>query len=34
MSVPHSRILGTGHYVPERVLTNQELEAKIDTSNE
>jgi len=34
MSVPHSRILGTGHYVPERVLTNQELEAKVDTSDE
>jgi len=34
MTAPHSRILGTGHYVPERILTNQELEAKVDTSDE
>jgi len=27
-------ILGTGHYVPEKVLTNQELEAMVDTNDE
>ncbi|GAV23693.1 beta-ketoacyl-ACP synthase III [Carboxydothermus pertinax] len=27
-------ILGTGHYVPERVLTNHDLERNLDTSNE
>lgn len=30
----HSRILGVGHYVPPRVLTNQDLEALMDTSDE
>ena len=29
-----SRILGTGHYAPERVLTNQDLERMVDTSDE
>lgn len=28
-----SRILGTGHYVPARVMTNQELEQLVETSN-
>jgi 3-oxoacyl-[acyl-carrier-protein] synthase-3 len=28
-----SRILGTGHYAPERVLTNLELERMVDTSD-
>jgi len=27
-------ILGTGKYVPERILTNQELEAMVDTNDE
>jgi 3-oxoacyl-[acyl-carrier-protein] synthase III len=29
-----SRILGTGHYLPEKVVTNQELEKTVDTSDE
>lgn len=29
-----SRIIGTGHYLPERVVTNQELQDRIDTSDE
>lgn len=29
-----SRIAGTGHYVPDRVVTNQELEGLMDTSDE
>jgi len=29
-----ARIVGTGSYVPEKVLTNQELERIVDTSNE
>ena len=29
-----TRIAGTGHYVPDRVVTNQELEALMDTSDE
>ena len=29
-----SRIIGTGSYVPEKVLTNQELEKVVDTSDE
>jgi len=28
-----SRIVGTGHYVPERVLTNSDLEKMVDTSD-
>jgi 3-oxoacyl-[acyl-carrier-protein] synthase-3 len=31
---PHSRILGTGAYAPERVLTNSELEKLVDTSDQ
>ena len=29
-----TRILGTGHYVPERVVTNDELSKLMDTSDE
>lgn len=31
--VPHSRILGTGHYTPANVLTNAELERRFDTTS-
>jgi 3-oxoacyl-[acyl-carrier-protein] synthase-3 len=31
--VPRSRILGTGHYTPERVVTNFDLEKVVDTSD-
>lgn len=27
-------ILGTGHFVPERILTNKDLEKMVDTSDE
>jgi len=30
----YSRVIGTGKYLPERVLTNQELEQMVDTSDE
>ena len=30
----YSRISGTGGYLPTRVLTNQDLEAMVDTSDE
>ena len=30
----YSRIAGTGSYLPERVLTNADLEAMVDTSDE
>lgn len=30
----HARITGTGSYLPERVVTNSELESRIDTSDE
>ena len=30
---PASRILGTGHYAPAKVLTNGELERMVDTSD-
>ena len=30
----YSRIAGTGHYAPERVLTNADLEKMVDTSDE
>lgn len=30
---PASRICGTGHYLPEKVVTNRDLEAVIDTSD-
>lgn len=29
----HARIIGTGHYLPERVLTNTELEQFVDTTD-
>lgn len=32
-SAPRSRILGTGHYVPARVLSNLDLERMVDTSD-
>jgi 3-oxoacyl-[acyl-carrier-protein] synthase-3 len=31
---PASRILGTGHYLPEKVTTNRDLEKVIDTSDD
>ena len=31
--IPLSRIVGTGHYLPERVVTNHDLEAMVDTSD-
>jgi 3-oxoacyl-[acyl-carrier-protein] synthase-3 len=31
--VPRSRILGTGHYTPDRVVTNFDLEKIVDTSD-
>jgi 3-oxoacyl-[acyl-carrier-protein] synthase-3 len=31
---PTAKIIGTGSYVPERVLTNQDLEKMVDTNNE
>ena len=30
----YSRISGTGSYLPERILTNDELERMVDTSDE
>jgi 3-oxoacyl-[acyl-carrier-protein] synthase-3 len=30
----HSRIAGTGHYAPEKILTNADLEKMVDTSDE
>ena len=29
-----SRIIGMGYYVPERIVTNKELETYMDTSDE
>ncbi|HET7370335.1 MAG TPA: beta-ketoacyl-ACP synthase III [Gammaproteobacteria bacterium] len=34
MSRHYSRIVGTGSYLPEKILTNRDLEATIDTSDE
>lgn len=34
MSVRRSRIIGTGAYLPKRVVTNDELAAQVDTSDE
>jgi len=34
MSGNHSRIVGTGAYLPAKVLTNQDLERMVDTSDE
>src|SRR4051812_1610433 len=31
--LPKSRILGTGHYVPEKVLSNLDLEKLVETSD-
>ncbi len=33
-NIPQSRILGTGRYLPEKVLTNFDLEKLVDTSND
>ena len=30
----HSRIVGTGSYLPEKVLTNADLEKMVDTNDE
>ncbi len=30
----HSKILGTGSYLPQKILTNKELEAMVDTTDE
>lgn len=30
---PHSRIYGTGHYVPSQILSNQDLEQMVDTTD-
>ncbi len=32
--LPKARIIGTGHSVPDRILTNQDLEKIVDTSDE
>jgi 3-oxoacyl-[acyl-carrier-protein] synthase-3 len=32
--MPYSKIVGLGHYVPEKVITNQYLASVMDTSNE
>lgn len=34
MSATSTRILGTGHYVPEQVLSNADLEKRVETSDE
>ncbi len=34
MPLRSSRIIGTGHYVPDRILTNFDLERMVDTSDE
>lgn len=34
MSLRSSRIIGTGHYVPERIMTNFDLEKMVETSDE
>jgi len=33
MLMPRARIIGTGSYLPEQVLTNQDLERKVETSD-
>ncbi|MEK7792360.1 MAG: 3-oxoacyl-ACP synthase, partial [Pseudomonadota bacterium] len=30
----YSRIIGTGSYLPEKILTNRDLESIVDTSDE
>ena len=32
--MPKARIIGTGSYLPERILTNQDLESMVNTSDE
>ncbi|NOZ21918.1 MAG: 3-oxoacyl-ACP synthase, partial [Planctomycetes bacterium] len=32
--MPGSRIMGTGHYVPEKVVTNFDVMKMMETSNE
>lgn len=34
MTMNRSRILGAGHYVPERIVSNQELSEMMNTSDE
>jgi len=34
MSMYHSRILSTGSYLPEHIMTNADLEVKVDTSDD
>ena len=34
MSSKYSRIIGTGRYLPEKILTNSDLEKMVDTSDE
>ena len=33
-TLPYARIIGTGSYLPERILTNAELATRVDTSDE
>lgn len=32
--MPYSKIAGTGSYLPEKILTNQDLEKMVDTTDE
>ena len=32
--MPYSKIIGTGSYLPEKILTNFDLEKIVETSNE
>ena len=34
MAGPISQIIGTGSYLPERIVTNHDLAQKVDTSDE
>jgi 3-oxoacyl-[acyl-carrier-protein] synthase-3 len=34
MTRPRAKIIGTGMYVPDRVVTNDELAKRMDTSDE
>jgi len=34
MSIPKVKIIGTGSYLPQKILTNQDLEKMVDTSDE
>ena len=34
MSKLHAKIIGLGKYLPEKILTNAELEMMVDTSDE